>query len=184
MRKTILAVSALATVASACSSHRQQAVTPAAPDVTATVAVMGSKPVELPRAVVYTTSGDYNDLVPVTLSPDGSQVVSYPAPSDVSPESSAPLPVAGGFLLDRRGIGMHTAFTRYTYAEYSAMQQAPTPQQLLDSIIPDARITSMYSLPITASEAAADTTLVNRLIDEGSLTPLMPQRVRPTNVPY
>ncbi|MDO4319049.1 MAG: hypothetical protein Q4C34_00600 [Bacteroidales bacterium] len=180
IRPTIIAVSALATVAAACSSQRQ-ASAPAGPDtVAAAVPVLGSKPVGLPQAVIYTTSGDYDNLVPVTLSPDGKSIVSYPAPSDVSPETSAPLHVAHGYLLDRRGIGMYTAFTRYTYDRYAALPEAPSPEQLLDSIIPGARVTTMYSLPVTASEAAADTALVNRLIDEGRITPLMPQRIRPT----
>lgn len=184
IRPTLIAVSALAAVTAACTSHKQPvgAADPVEP-VSAVVPVMASKPVSLPQAVVYTTSVDCDDLVPVTLSPDGTQVVSYPAPSDVSPETSAPLHVTHGYLLDRRGIGMHTVFTRYTYAEYAALSEAPSAAQLLDSIVPGAHITSMYSLPLTASEAAADTTLVNRLIDEGKLTPLMPQKVRPTNIP-
>lgn len=134
----------------------------------------------LPPAIVYRTSGDYDDLVPITLSPDGKSVESYPAPTDVSPSWSTPLHVADGFLLDRRGISARSAFTCYTYARYCALTEAPSPRVLLDSVIPGARVTEMYALPITAAEAAADTALVNRLIMEGRTRSLMPNRERIT----
>ncbi len=127
----------------------------------------------LPRAIIYKTNGDYDDNVAVQIG-GGGVITSYPAPTDVSPSRSTPLHVAGGYLLDRRGIGPGTAFLRYTYADYAALPSAPTPQQLRDSIIPGARITAIYSLPMTPAEAQADTAAVNRIIltDPGALTPL------------
>ena len=41
-----------------------------------------------PKAVIYKTNGDYNDNVPVNLNADRTSFVSYPDPSDVSPERS------------------------------------------------------------------------------------------------
>lgn len=133
-----------------------------------------TKPVQaLPRAVIYKTNGDYNANVPVQLGADG-QILSYPAPSDISAERSEPLPLAEGFLLDRRGLSARSVFTRYTYAEYAALPQAPTPAELKAAIIPGARITEMLTAPMTPSEAAADTAALNALIRAHSpeLTPV------------
>ena len=43
----------------------------------------------MPKAHIYKTNGNYNDNVPVTMNADGSQLISYPAPSDIS-SASAP----------------------------------------------------------------------------------------------
>lgn len=127
----------------------------------------------MPKAVIYRTSGDFRDNVPVTLGPDGT-LQSYPAPSDLTPGRSEPLSLADGFLLDRRGVSLNSAFTRYTYAEYAALPQTPAPDQLLKAIIPGARVTEIYTLPMTPGEAAADTAAVNRIIrdEPGRLTPV------------
>ncbi len=130
----------------------------------------------LPRAILYMTDGDYVDNVPVQVG-GGGVITSYPAPSDVSVGRSTPLRMAGGWLLDRRGVSPRTAFTRYTYAEYSALPSAPTPQQLRAAIIPEARITRMCTLPMTPAEAAADTAAVNAIILN------QPDRMTPVELP-
>ena len=129
----------------------------------------------IPKATVYRMSGDYADYVPVTLTPDGHSLVSFPAPTDLS-QSSRPLPLADGFYLDRRGVGTCTAFTRYTYAEYMALPAAPSPSELLASLIPGAVVTEVVRLPFTLSQAEADTAAVNTLIRTGfpGCTPLTP----------
>lgn len=120
----------------------------------------------VPRAVVYKTNGDYNFNVPIQVTPDGTTVISFPAPSDLSTDAM-PLPLANGFLLDRRGVSSDTRFTSYTYSQYAAMQQPPTTDELLKAIIPNATITELVQLPMSASEAVADTTEVNKLIRTG-----------------
>lgn len=117
----------------------------------------------LPRAVIYKTDGDYRDNVPVTLNAAGTALVSYPAPSDLT-ERSAPLQLADGYLLDRRGVSMNTRFTRYTYARYRKLDAAPSPATLIDSIIPGARVTELHRLNITPQQALSDTAAVNNLI--------------------
>lgn len=168
MRKLIIPV--LAFVSVACSGGRQSAAPAAASQPTAAPAVapgsgrvIGGAPADLPKAVVYRTDGDYSGYVPVTVGQDGS-LISYPAPTDVSATASAPLPVAGGLWLDRRGISINSVFTRYTYAEYAALPETPAPEQLLEAVIPGARVTTVYTLPMTAAEAAADTAAVNAYI--------------------
>lgn len=113
----------------------------------------------MPRAVAYRMSGDYADNVPVTLAADGS-LQSYPAPSDIH-ESLRPIPLSGGWWLDRRGVSARSVFTRYTYAGYAALEEAPSPAQLLEAVIPGARVTSVVTLPMTTQEAVADTAAVN-----------------------
>lgn len=118
----------------------------------------------LPRAVIYRTDGDYNDRVAVNLDASRSSLVSYPAPTDVS-AASAPVVMKDGWLLDRRGgVGLNTAFLNWTYAEYSALESAPTPAEIMAHVIPGARVTAVRQLPMTASEALADTAAINACI--------------------
>lgn len=113
----------------------------------------------MPRARVYRMNGNYADNVPVGTDGAG-RIVSFPAPGDVS-AASKPVPLAGGWWLDRRGVGHRTAFTRFTYEEYAALPQAPSVAQLTDAIIPGARVTAVEELPWTLREAEADTAAVN-----------------------
>lgn len=100
---------------------------------------------DLPMTRIYKMNGDYADLVPVTLNQARNTVVSYPAPSDL--RNSEPVRLADGFLLDRRGIGLNTVFTRWTYEDYSALLTAPAPKEILANINPDARLTELYEMP-------------------------------------
>lgn len=119
----------------------------------------------LPKAVIYRTDGDYNDLVPVTVTPGGPGLQSYPDPSDVG-EFSRPVPVADGWLLDRRGgIGPYTRFTKWTYAEYHTLPQVPSVQEIIRNILPEARVTQAWRLTVPFNPV--DTAAVNRLIREG-----------------
>lgn len=87
-----------------------------------------------PPALVYKTRADYTQLVPVLLSEDKTEIVSYPHPSDVS---SRPVPtqLADGYLLDNRGIGKNVAFLKLTYDEYSKLGEVPKLTELYDLII-------------------------------------------------
>lgn len=83
-----------------------------------------SKPKQArPSVIVYRMSGDYADLVPVTLDGDGN-IVSYPDPTDIT-EHSRPVALGDGWYLDRRGVSERSAFTDYTYAQYHALEQVP-----------------------------------------------------------
>lgn len=117
----------------------------------------------MPRAIVYRTVADYRDKVPVNIDPRTGAIISYPDPRDLHAEAM-PLPLANGYLLDRRGISPSVAFTSFTYAEYAALQAPPTMEQLKKSIINKHPIVEMYQLPISAADAAADTAKVNAFI--------------------
>lgn len=111
----------------------------------------GQRDVAMTR--IYKTNGDYADKVPVTLNDSRTALVSFPAPSDLV--GAAPVALDGGFLLDRRGVSANTAFTRWTYAEYSALPSAPSAEEIMKNLIPDARVTEIYSMPFATGTPGA-----------------------------
>lgn len=138
--------------------------------------VTGHQPAEaLPRAVLYKTNRDLDNHVTIVLTPDHRNVSSFPAPSDVG-SFSTPLHMADGWLLDRRGgIGPNTVFLTYTYSEYASLPHAPSVEQLMAAIIPDAHVTMAYRLDLSLNRALSDTTAVNDMISTGmpGATPLV-----------
>lgn len=109
----------------------------------------------LPPTIIYKTRADYSQLVPVGLSADRSRVTSYPAPADIRRSDGSfatPIQLAHGYLLDRRGIHAHSAFTSYTYAEYAALSAPPGLTTLLEKIVdadPFIEIWNCGTAPIT-----------------------------------
>jgi hypothetical protein len=89
------------------------------------------------RVVIYKTRTNHYHQVPITLNEGKDKVSSFPHPSDLFYEGKLALPVKlkDGFLLDRRGISIHTAFTSYTYEVYSKLDAPPSPEELLKSVI-------------------------------------------------
>jgi len=90
------------------------------------------------HVLVYRTKSDLHDQVPIMLSADRKTILSYPHPKDLrtSDGLSVPVKLENGWLLDRRGIGMNVAFLRMTYAEYAALENAPSLAEL-DAAITD-----------------------------------------------
>lgn len=120
----------------------------------------------LPKAKIYKTSGDFADRVPVTMGADGMEIVSFPDPSDLRGEVK-PIALSNGYLLDRRGINPNTAFLDYTYDEYAALPEVPTVAELKRHILALHPIVELYALPITPSEAVADTARCNAYVASG-----------------
>jgi hypothetical protein len=116
------------------------------------------------KAQIYQTSGDYLSNLPIQIS--GSTITSYPAPTDIT-ANSTPIPLAYDYLLDRRGVTGESVFTTYTYADYMALPSAPAISALKAAVIPGACVTRIVTLPMTQAEAEADTAAVNRLITIG-----------------
>ncbi|MBD5225631.1 MAG: hypothetical protein HDS68_06680 [Bacteroidales bacterium] len=113
----------------------------------------------MPKAVAYRMSGDYADNVAIALTADGESILSYPAPTDLG-KDSPPVSLGGGWWLSRCGISANSVFTTYTYATYSALKQAPSPEELLKAVIPGARVTRIERLSMTPQQALADTAAV------------------------
>ncbi len=97
------------------------------------------------RVLVYRTRTDMNNNVPVILSDDGSSIVSYPDPTDLRTPGGPPTPtqLEQGWLLDRRGIGMHVAFLHMTYGNYAAMKEAPSMVELEAALLDRDPLTDM-----------------------------------------
>ncbi|MBD5322201.1 MAG: hypothetical protein K2G05_08335 [Duncaniella sp.] len=108
-------------------------------------------PAVLPNAHIYRTSIDVDALVPVTVNPATGQLISYPAPTDIT-GASMPVVLKDGWLLDRRGVGADTRFINYTYSQYHDLAEAPSVERLLQSIVPDARVTEIVELPYKIGE--------------------------------
>ncbi len=159
-RLTLAAAAALvAAVGGGCSSSKQglEATDPAP----VAVGVAAQEAAMVPRAVIYRTSAPADSLVPVTVSGDG-VLVSFPAPSDLG---EAPVRLADGWMLDTRGVGVDTRFTRFTYADYRALPAAPSPERILEAIDPAVSVTQIVVLPYAAGSVTP--ALADRLIRAG-----------------
>lgn len=98
---------------------------------------LGDKPFvhASPKVIVYKTKKNYNKYVPVILSIDKKSIVVYPAPQDVYRDGKLAYPtkLAKGYLLDNRGLNIHSAFLDITYKQYSKMKDID-PKELMKHI--------------------------------------------------
>jgi len=129
---------------------------------------MGSK--ALPHVLVYKTKSNYRELVPVLLSVDKTKIVSYPGPGDVKTGSDYALPVLlhKGYLLDRRGVGLNSAFTKYTYEEYGKLKEPPSTKELYNMIVDKNPLVELYDCGIRDNNKNSVGQL-NLLIDKKQL---------------
>lgn len=142
-------------------------------DALTPVSVVPSQPVRLgggpglaalPQAQIYRTSTDADALVPVQVNPVDGQLISYPAPSDIT-GAQMPVVLHDGWLLDRRGISPDTRFISYTYSRYHSLLEAPSTAEIKAAIVPDARVTEIVSLPYKIGEVT--TAMADSLISAG-----------------
>lgn len=105
----------------------------------------------LPYATAFRMSGNYADNVAVTLSSDG-KLLYFPAPSDITADSE-PVALGDGWWLNNQGLGPNSVFTKYTFAEYAALPQVPSPEELKSAIIPGAKVTGFIELPMKIGDA-------------------------------
>ncbi|PSR52553.1 hypothetical protein AHMF7605_02935 [Adhaeribacter arboris] len=90
-----------------------------------------------PPTIVYKTKQDYTNKVAVILTPDKTEIASYPHPQDIAKRGNKvqPLLLADGYLLDNQGINQNVAFTSYTFEQYAALPQTPSMEELKSRII-------------------------------------------------
>ena len=107
----------------------------------------------LPHVVIYKTTNDYNYNVPVMLSDNKIEIISYPHPTDLfyNGELALPTILQNGYLLDNRGIGKNVAFLKYTYDEYSKLSEVPTLDELQKNIIDKEPLTELWDCGIRNS---------------------------------
>jgi len=123
-----------------------------------------------PKALVYKTKANYNLFVPVMLSDDKVQVVSYPDPKDVKNGDvfQTPIQLHKNYLLDKRGISKNVAFLKITYEEYAKLKTVPTPTELYNLIIDKDPLIEMIDCGIISAMSDPEAQL-NQLIDNGTL---------------
>lgn len=152
-----------------CSSHKnsdKSATIPSAQPVSNPY-IMPTRPTAMiPKARIYKTNGDYALNVPITLNESRDVIISFPAPSDITPEST-PVALDNGFMLDRRGINANTAFLSISYSDYARLKSAPSIEELRKLIIPEARVTALYILPFDLQTAMNDMPQINNWIETG-----------------
>jgi hypothetical protein len=97
--------------------------------------------------LIYKTRNDYSQNVPIILSENKQIIEQYPAPKDLKKGDVLALPDAlpNGYWLDNRGVNARVAFLKYTYAEYAALNNAPTLEELLAAILDANPIVELYS---------------------------------------
>ena len=119
----------------------------------------------MPFAFIYKTNGDWNANVTASYDSTSGQFISFPAPTDVS-VSSEPIKLIDNWLLDiRGGISVeNTVFLRWTYPQYSQLNQTPSIEELRAAILPGAKVTEVRRLNMTVFDAQRDTAAVNRII--------------------
>jgi len=143
MKKSILYSCMLLLLISASSCNRKSttAMTEEKTGYTPAIATEAGPPV-----IVYKTREHYAMNVPVILSGDKKEIISYPDRKDIfyKGELAYPVDLQNGYLLDRRGINEHVAFTHFTYEEYARLEKTPSPEELFKAIIDNDPLTEMW----------------------------------------
>lgn len=146
--KLILGAVALLSVAAACS-HKTAGTTQATAPASQPVA--GPTTGYIPRATVFRMSGPYADKVAVTLDAQGN-LIYYPAPGDIT-EASKPVYLKDGWWLNCQGLSASSVFTDWTFSQYAALPETPTPAQIKAHIIPGATVTAMERTTVPVTQA-------------------------------
>ncbi len=136
------------------------------------VAATKGKPIYAPAPViVYKTKLDYSQHVPVTLTDDKKSIVSYPATSDVyfGGDLAYPVRLEDGYFLDRRGIDANSAFTKWTYYEYSRLPKTPSQEEIMLGLLETDPFTEIWDLGSRGAFTDLENDL-NKIIKNGKLS--------------
>jgi len=118
-----------------------------------------------PKVIIYKTKKDYSKLVPIILSDDKKSIESYPDIKDVYRGDSLAYPTQlhKDYWLDNRGINLNVAFIRLTYEEYSKLNETPSSEELLNMVIDNQPLVSMYSCGTRASYQDVESELNSKI---------------------
>lgn len=89
----------------------------------------------LPNVFIYKTKNDYSNQIAVTMDEAKEEIISYPDPSDIDPETSKPVQLGNGYLLDNQGINFNSVFIDYTFEEYAALNKPPSISEMKTHIL-------------------------------------------------
>ena len=170
---SILAVSILAIIIIACG-HSKSTVKTAdeSSKATAQSAKSAHNKTTGPPMIIYRTSKDYSQNVPVTLSDDGTKIISYPAPSDLKINGNFvyPTSLGNGYGLDNRGLNEHTAFLDMTYEDYSNAPEAMlNPIELYNRVIDKRPFVKIYTCNLRSSYGDSLVKKATQLVISGDL---------------
>lgn len=121
--------------------------------------------------IVYKTKANYDNYIPIILSENKTEIISYPAPSDVISAANKflkPTLLNNGYLLDNKGINRNVAFVKITYEEYAKLQNVPTLKDLYSLIVDKDPLIEIYDCGIR-TELVDDIIKINNLIDSNKL---------------
>lgn len=128
--------------------------------------------VSQPPMIIYKTKRDYSRNVPVLLSDDKKEIISYPHPMDLIGMTSKevmPIRLHDGYYLDRRGINKNVAFLTLTYKSYSKLRKPLSIDQIKRAILDKDPLVEMYMCNrISSNENIIQQ--VNEIIDKNELS--------------
>lgn len=173
----LLTAAASGLLLAACHSGRQAAAAPAVIDTPASDAVKevsvapanvgldGRSVAAVPKARIFKVHGTRPDLyVPITVNSDATEVLSFPAPSDL--DGPMAILLHDNYWLDLRGISQNSRYTTLTVDEYKALGDSLTPAYLLTHLGDAAWPVVIVEMPFVTSDPDA-VEQANRLIGEG-----------------
>jgi len=101
----------------------------------------------LPAIIIYKTKANYSMLVPVRLSADKNEIVSYPDPRDVKDDSGFYYPTAlkNGYWMDNIGVGANTAYLGMSLKEYSQLKEPLSLAEMMAMLVDANPFTEMWN---------------------------------------
>lgn len=113
---------------------------------------------------IYKINGNYSDFVTVHVK-DG-EVCAFPGVNNALEHKTIKL--SDGFYTRGWSCTELARFTRWTYEEYAKLPTQPTPEEILNNLIPDAYITEVYEMPFYEWAGSPDLEKrCNELIEAG-----------------
>jgi hypothetical protein len=134
----------------------------------------GKALISKPPILIYKMKRDYSRNIPVLLSDDKKEIVSYPHPMDIMGMASKdvmPIRLHDGYYLDRRGINKNVAFLRITYGSYRKLRKPLSIKEIEKNIIDRNPLVEIYSCP-SLSEKENIVSILNSAIDSKTLSNL------------
>lgn len=135
---------------------------------TATVTQTPSSTKALPAIVIYKTKANYSMLVPVVLSADKKEIVSYPDPKDVKDDSGFYYPTAlkNGYWMDNIGVGVNTGYLGMSLKEYSQLKEPLSLDEMMVMLVDANPFTEMWNC---GNRGSVSLTELNKSIENNKL---------------
>jgi len=132
----------------------------------------GKTSVSYPPIVIYKMKRDYSRNVPVLLSDDKSEIVSYPHPMDLIGMTSKevmPIRLHDGYYLDRRGINKNVAFLNISYNSYRKLRK-PLGNKEIEKLIVDRNPLTQILICSNLTYSENNIEKINSMIDKGEIS--------------